>query len=235
MRDQYLLRYWTAPDADARGAIRGSARSTGAGPVSGIPARDRRSAARARIGNPGRSIYLRAKLRIGSAHSLVRSGAPPPREQIGAGPNGSCSTGSPTTGRCPGRPGAGRSGSSRPRGAADPGCDVRGCRGQVRYEPAQDVASAKPSRPRAFSGAGCWYVHSHTEPVAHFEIRSAGRHLWTCVLLDAEHLTVMGSDRTFVSEARASAAALAFSKLVNPSREDAGSPAEGWTGLSPGR
>lgn len=107
--------------------------------------------------------------------------------------------------------------------------------GQIRYEPAQDVASAKPSRLRAFSGAGCWYVHSHTEPVAHFEIRSAGRHLWTCVLLDAEHLTVMGSDRTFVSEARASAAALAFSKLVNPSREDAGSPAEGWTGLSPGR
>ncbi|WP_182179371.1 hypothetical protein [Methylobacterium radiotolerans] len=48
----------------------------------------------------------------------------------------------------------------------------------------------------------------------HFEIRSTGRHLWTWVLLDATHLTVMESDRTFPSEAQASAAALAFSKLV---------------------
>ncbi|KTS07956.1 hypothetical protein SB2_02620 [Methylobacterium radiotolerans] len=48
----------------------------------------------------------------------------------------------------------------------------------------------------------------------HFEIRSTGRHLWTWVLLDATHLTVIESDRTFPSEAQASAAALAFSKLV---------------------
>ncbi|SFF19323.1 hypothetical protein [Methylobacterium sp. 13MFTsu3.1M2] len=48
----------------------------------------------------------------------------------------------------------------------------------------------------------------------HFEIRSTGRHLWTWVLLDASHLSVMESDRTFPSEAQASAAALAFSKLV---------------------
>ncbi len=48
----------------------------------------------------------------------------------------------------------------------------------------------------------------------HFEIRSTGRHLWTWMLLDATHLTVMESDRTFPSEAQASAAALAFSKLV---------------------
>lgn len=48
----------------------------------------------------------------------------------------------------------------------------------------------------------------------HFEIRSTGRHLWTWALVDAEHLTVMESDRTFPSEAQASAAALAFSKLV---------------------
>ncbi|MDE4912802.1 hypothetical protein PQI07_19150 [Methylobacterium sp. 092160098-2] len=48
----------------------------------------------------------------------------------------------------------------------------------------------------------------------HFEIRSTGRHLWTWVLLNASHLTVMESDRTFPSEAQASAAALAFSKLV---------------------
>ncbi|WCS26394.1 hypothetical protein LOK46_06045 [Methylobacterium sp. NMS14P] len=48
----------------------------------------------------------------------------------------------------------------------------------------------------------------------HFEIRSTGRHLWTWVLLDASHLPVMESDRTFPSEAQASAAALAFSKLV---------------------
>lgn len=48
----------------------------------------------------------------------------------------------------------------------------------------------------------------------HFEIRSTGRHLWTWVLLDASHLPAMGSDRAFPSEAQASAAALAFSKLV---------------------
>ncbi|MDE3750356.1 hypothetical protein [Methylobacterium radiotolerans] len=48
----------------------------------------------------------------------------------------------------------------------------------------------------------------------HFEIRSTGRHLWTWVLLDASHLTVMESDRTFPSEAQASAAALTFWKLV---------------------
>lgn len=48
----------------------------------------------------------------------------------------------------------------------------------------------------------------------HFEIRSTGRHLWTWVLLDAAHMMVTESDRTFPSEAQASAAALAFSKLV---------------------
>ncbi|KAA0122196.1 hypothetical protein CIW48_19555 [Methylobacterium sp. P1-11] len=48
----------------------------------------------------------------------------------------------------------------------------------------------------------------------HFEIRSTGRHLWTWVLLDAAHMAVMESDRTFPSEAQASAAAFAFSKLV---------------------
>lgn len=48
----------------------------------------------------------------------------------------------------------------------------------------------------------------------HFEIRSTGRHLWTWVLLDASHLTVMESNRTFPSAAQASASALAFSKLV---------------------
>lgn len=48
----------------------------------------------------------------------------------------------------------------------------------------------------------------------HFEIRATGRHLWTWALVDASHLTVMESDRTFPSEAQASAAALAFSKLV---------------------
>lgn len=42
----------------------------------------------------------------------------------------------------------------------------------------------------------------------------AGLYLWTWVLLDVSHLTVMASDRTFPSEAQASAAALAFSKLV---------------------
>ncbi len=48
----------------------------------------------------------------------------------------------------------------------------------------------------------------------HFEIRSTGRHLWIWVLLDATRLPVMESERTFPSEAQASAAALAFSKLV---------------------
>ena len=48
----------------------------------------------------------------------------------------------------------------------------------------------------------------------HFEIRSTGRHLWTWVLLDATAMTVMESDRTFPSETQASAAALAFAKLV---------------------
>jgi hypothetical protein len=48
----------------------------------------------------------------------------------------------------------------------------------------------------------------------HFEIRSTGRHLWTWVLLDATQMTVLESDRTFPSETQASAAALAFAKLV---------------------
>lgn len=48
----------------------------------------------------------------------------------------------------------------------------------------------------------------------HFEIRSTSRHLWTWVLLDATHLTILESDRTFPSETQASAAALAFAKLV---------------------
>ena len=48
----------------------------------------------------------------------------------------------------------------------------------------------------------------------HFEIRSTSRHLWTWVLLDAAHLTILESDRTFPSETQASAAALAFAKLV---------------------
>jgi hypothetical protein len=62
----------------------------------------------------------------------------------------------------------------------------------------------------------------------HFEIRSTGRHLWTWVLLDATHLTVMESDRTFPSEAQASAAALAFSKLVTRAGKSlTGGPAGG--------
>ncbi|WP_342109284.1 hypothetical protein [Methylobacterium sp. SI9] len=48
----------------------------------------------------------------------------------------------------------------------------------------------------------------------HFKIRSTGRHLWTWVLLDATQMTVLESDRTFPSETQASAAALAFAKLV---------------------
>ncbi len=55
----------------------------------------------------------------------------------------------------------------------------------------------------------------------HFEIRSTGRHLWTWVLLDATHLTVMESDRTFPSEAQASAAALAFLEARESRRQDA--------------
>lgn len=51
----------------------------------------------------------------------------------------------------------------------------------------------------------------------HFEIRAAGR-IWTWVLLDAAQMTVLESDRTFPSETQASAAALAFAKLVT--RED---------------
>jgi hypothetical protein len=49
----------------------------------------------------------------------------------------------------------------------------------------------------------------------HFKIRSTGRHLWTWVLLDATQMTVLESDRTFPSETQASAAALAFAKLVS--------------------
>ncbi|SDN03255.1 hypothetical protein SAMN05216360_105141 [Methylobacterium phyllostachyos] len=48
----------------------------------------------------------------------------------------------------------------------------------------------------------------------HFEIRSTGRHLWTWALLDATQMTVLESDRSFPSAAQASAAALAFAKLV---------------------
>ncbi|GAN52512.1 hypothetical protein ACXR8U_13605 [Methylobacterium radiotolerans] len=61
----------------------------------------------------------------------------------------------------------------------------------------------------------------------HFEIRSTGRHLWTWVLLDASHLTVMESDRTFPSEAQASAAALAFSKLVTRAGKTLTAPTSG--------
>ncbi|MDE4909957.1 hypothetical protein PQI07_04475 [Methylobacterium sp. 092160098-2] len=48
----------------------------------------------------------------------------------------------------------------------------------------------------------------------HFKKRSTGLYLWTWVLLDTSHMTVRESDQTFPSEAQASAAALAFSKLV---------------------
>lgn len=48
----------------------------------------------------------------------------------------------------------------------------------------------------------------------HFEIRSTGRRLCTWVLVDATQMTAMESDRTFPSETQASAAALAFAKLV---------------------
>ncbi|MEE7463443.1 hypothetical protein MFUR16E_20480 [Methylobacterium fujisawaense] len=61
----------------------------------------------------------------------------------------------------------------------------------------------------------------------HFEIQSTGRDLWTWVLLDATHLTVMESDRTFPSEAQASAAALAFSKLVTRAGKTLTAPTSG--------
>ncbi|WP_020094947.1 hypothetical protein [Methylobacterium sp. 285MFTsu5.1] len=61
----------------------------------------------------------------------------------------------------------------------------------------------------------------------HFEIRSTGRHLWTWVLLDSTHLPVMESDRTFPSEAQASAAALAFSKLVTRAGKTLTAPSAG--------
>ncbi|WP_091927302.1 hypothetical protein [Methylobacterium sp. yr668] len=61
----------------------------------------------------------------------------------------------------------------------------------------------------------------------HFEIRSTGRHLWTWVLLDAEHMTVMESDRTCPSEAQASAAALAFSQLVTRAGNTLTAPTSG--------
>ena len=61
----------------------------------------------------------------------------------------------------------------------------------------------------------------------HFEIRSTGRHLWTWALVDATHLTVMESDRTFPSEAKASAAALAFSKLVTRAGKTLTTPISG--------
>ena len=60
-----------------------------------------------------------------------------------------------------------------------------------------------------------------------FEIRSAGRYLWTWVLLDETRLTEMESDRTFPSEAQASAAALAFSKLVTRAGRTLSAPTSG--------
>ncbi|XYD07403.1 hypothetical protein R1A27_20040 [Methylobacterium sp. NMS12] len=48
----------------------------------------------------------------------------------------------------------------------------------------------------------------------HFEIRPTDEHVWTWVLLDEAQATVVECDRTFPSEAQASAAALAFSQLV---------------------
>jgi hypothetical protein len=48
----------------------------------------------------------------------------------------------------------------------------------------------------------------------HFVILPADRRFWTWALVDATDATVMQSDRTFPSEAQASAAALAFAKLV---------------------
>ncbi|MGH1592279.1 hypothetical protein ACRBEV_32675 (plasmid) [Methylobacterium phyllosphaerae] len=48
----------------------------------------------------------------------------------------------------------------------------------------------------------------------HFKIRSADKHLWTWVLLDATDATVMESPKTFPSQTQASAAALAFAAIV---------------------
>ena len=75
--------------------------------VLGIPARDARAAGPARTANRPPPSYPRAKLRIGSAHTLVRSDAPPPREQIGAGSSG---WRAPDLGHShrTGRPGSGR-------------------------------------------------------------------------------------------------------------------------------
>jgi hypothetical protein len=61
----------------------------------------------------------------------------------------------------------------------------------------------------------------------HFEIRSTGRHLWTWVLLEAEHLTLIKSVRTFPSEAQASAATLAFSKLMTRAGKTLTAPTSG--------
>ncbi|GAN50764.1 hypothetical protein ME121_4818 [Methylobacterium sp. ME121] len=47
------------------------------------------------------------------------------------------------------------------------------------------------------------------------------------MLLDASHLTVMELDRTFPSEAQASAAASAFSKLVTPAGKTLTAPTSG--------
>ncbi|WP_457107578.1 hypothetical protein [Methylobacterium sp. P5_C11] len=48
----------------------------------------------------------------------------------------------------------------------------------------------------------------------HFKIHATGQHLWTWVLLDESETTVAESDRSFPSQTQASAAALAFAKLV---------------------
>jgi hypothetical protein len=48
----------------------------------------------------------------------------------------------------------------------------------------------------------------------HFRIQSTGRHLWTWVLLDETETAVAESDRRFPTETQASAAALAFARLV---------------------
>ncbi|MCJ2053964.1 hypothetical protein [Methylobacterium sp. J-070] len=62
----------------------------------------------------------------------------------------------------------------------------------------------------------------------HFKIRPTGNHLWTWVLLDATDMTVIESDRTFPSETQASAAALAFAKLVSRAgRSLTGGPGSG--------
>ena len=48
----------------------------------------------------------------------------------------------------------------------------------------------------------------------HFKIHATGQHLWTWVLLDETEMTVAESDQSFPSRTQASAAALAFAKLV---------------------